>query len=261
MIFGGIDVGSRAIKTVLWDNETQKIVAMSIKDQGVAQDKLASQAFDELLHGVNLSRKDITGIVATGYGRNLIPWANTAITEITCHAHGVCHLLPETRTIIEIGGQDSKIIRLEDHGTVRDFSMNDRCAAGCGRFLEVVANRMQVSLPELAKISKKSRHPVSISSMCVVFAETEIIGLLANGALPADIVAGVFNAMASRTAAMAGRTVEAPICFTGGVALIPGMQAALSEILEREVSVCPHPLYTGALGAALIAAHRFSKTQ
>jgi len=261
MIFGGIDAGSRAIKTVLWDNAARKTVAMSIKDQGVAQEKLAFQAFDELLHGANLSRNDVLGIVATGYGRNLISWANTTITEITCHARGVCHLVPETRSIIEIGGQDSKIIRLEDRGTVRDFSMNDRCAAGCGRFLEVVAARMQVTLPQLAEISKNSRHPVSISSMCVVFAETEIVGLLASNALPADIVAGVFNAMASRISAMAGRTLEAPICFTGGVALVPGMQKALAEILEREISVCPHPLYTGALGAALIAASRYAKSE
>ena len=258
MIFGGIDAGSRAIKTVLWDSRNRRIVAMSIKDQGVAQEKLATQAFNELLAEQHLSQNDISGIIATGYGRNLIPWANTTVTEITCHAKGVCHLQPSTRTIIEIGGQDSKIIRLEGNGTVRDFSMNDRCAAGCGRFLEVVANRVQVTLSELAEMSKNSHQPVSISSMCVVFAETEIVGLLANGALPVDIVAGVFKAMASRIAAMAGRAVEAPVCFTGGVALIPGMQGALAEILEQEVNLCPHPLYTGALGAALIAASRFS---
>ena len=191
--------------------------------------------------------------MATGYGRHAIRFANTAVTEITCHARGVHHLAPDARTIIEIGGQDSKVICLEDGGHVRDFAMNDRCAAGTGRFLEMVATRLDMSWEKLAELGRQSKAPALISNMCVVFAETEIIGLLAEGKPLPDVVAGVQNAIATRVSALAGRFISPPVYFTGGVALQPGMARALEEVLACPVQVAPQPQYTGALGAALSA--------
>jgi len=254
MICAGIDAGSRAMKIVLLDPETLDVVAEGTTEQGVKQDALASRLLDQLLEESGLDAAEISRTVATGYGRNMIRAADETITEITCHANGVRHLLPDTRTIIEIGGQDSKMIRLDPERGVRDFAMNDRCAAGTGRFLEVVATRLGVELEELGQMAARSEDPAIISSMCVVFAETEIIGLLGAGIGPDDIVAGVQAAIASRMSAMIGRRVEEPIVFTGGVALVPGMDAALSKVLGRPVSRAPRPLTTGALGAALLAA-------
>jgi predicted CoA-substrate-specific enzyme activase len=165
-------------------------------------------------------------------------------------------LAPEVRAIIEIGGQDSKFITLEDGGRVRDFSINDRCAAGSGRFLEVVAARLGVDLSTLGELSRDSRQAALISSMCVVFAETEIIGLLAEGIAPADIAAGVQNAIALRVPALAGRTVTPPVCFTGGVTLQSGMVRTLETVFACAVHVSPLPQYTGALGAAILAGRR-----
>jgi len=225
-------------------------------DQGIEQERLAAELLEQTCRTTQLSRSAIGGIVATGYGRNALKFANTTITEITCHARGVHHLDPSVRTIIEIGGQDSKCISLESGGRVRDFGMNDRCAAGSGRFLEMVAARLGVDLAALGDLGRSSKKPALISSMCVVFAETEIIGLLAEGVPPPDIAAGVQNAIASRVAALVGRSVAAPVCFTGGVALQPGMIRALEAALQCSVGVSAMPQYTGALGAAILAAER-----
>lgn len=256
MIFAGIDAGSRSIKAVLFDTSRLEIIASGVTDQGVEQERLATELFEKLLRDAGLERSQISGIVATGYGRNAIRFADTTITEITCHARGVRRLVPSARTIIEIGGQDSKVIALEDGGRVRDFAMNDRCAAGTGRFLEMVATRLDMNWEKLSELAQQSTKPALISNMCVVFAETEIIGLLAEGKPLSDVVAGVQRAIATRVAALAGRTISSPICFTGGVALQPGMARALEEVLARPVHVSPQPQFTGALGAAVLAAER-----
>ncbi len=256
MISAGLDAGSRSTKVVLFDFEQSKILASAIADQGVEQGRLAADLFDRACRDAHLDRSAVGPIVATGYGRNAVRFAHTTITEITCHARGVHHLSPQTRTIIEIGGQDSKFISLEDGGRVRDFSMNDRCAAGSGRFLELVATRLGVDLATLGDLSRESRNAALISSMCVVFAETEIIGLLAEGVPSPDIAAGVQNAIALRVAALAGRTLAPPVCFTGGVALQSGMVRALETALSCHVQVSPLPQYTGALGAAILAGRR-----
>jgi predicted CoA-substrate-specific enzyme activase len=141
MIYAGIDAGSRAIKIVLIDSKSTQVIAKGLTDQGVEQDKLTSQLFEKVLTDNSIDKKDVTAIVATGYGRTAVSIADSTITEITCHATGVCHLIPQAKTIIDIGGQDSKLLRLDGDGKVRDFAMNDRCAAGTGRFLEVGANR------------------------------------------------------------------------------------------------------------------------
>lgn len=256
MICAGIDAGSRSTKLVLLDAEQGVILSRGLCDQGVEQESLASALLERCCAEAGVARNRVGSIVATGYGRNLLRFAGCTITEITCHARGVCHLLPETRTILEIGGQDSKCVFVEGEGRVRDFAMNDRCAAGSGRFLELVASRLEVSLRELGDLGEESKKPALISSMCVVFAETEIIGLLAQGVSRADIAAGVQNAIAQRVVALAGRCALPPIAFTGGVALLPGMTRALEHALGCAVTVAPLPQYTGALGAALLAGER-----
>jgi predicted CoA-substrate-specific enzyme activase len=253
MICGGIDAGSRSIKVVLFDSERSQVLASSIADQGVEQQRLAAELFDQALAAGQLKRAQVSAVVATGYGRNAVKFADTTITEITCHACGVHHLAPDVRTIIEIGGQDSKLIILEDGGRVRDFAMNDRCAAGTGRFLEMLAARLDLSWEKLAELGRQSQKPALISNMCVVFAETEIIGLLADGTPVPDVVAGVQNAVATRVCALAGRSIFPPVCFTGGVALQPGMVRALGEALSSPLRVAPSPQFTGALGAAILA--------
>jgi len=253
MICAGIDAGSRSIKVVLFDTEPACILSTRMGDQGVDQERLAGKLFEQALNDAGIERSRVSTVVATGYGRNTVRFAGTTITEITCHARGVHHVAPDARTIIEIGGQDSKIIHLEDGGRVRDFAMNDRCAAGTGRFLEMVASRLGVDWEKLAELGRDSKKPAIISNMCVVFAETEIIGLLAEGTPVPDVVAGVQNAIATRVVALVGRSVIPPVYFTGGVALQPGMTRALAEVLSCPLRVAPHPQYTGALGAAILA--------
>jgi predicted CoA-substrate-specific enzyme activase len=256
MICAGIDGGSRAIKVALIDAESLQVLNWGTRDQGVDHDGLALRLFEELLEKSNLRRSDVRRIVATGYTRNMIRLAHTTVTEITCHACGVRRQVPQAMTVVEVGGQDSKLLRLDANGTVRDFAMNDRCAAGTGRFLEVVAARLDARLEELGELAFRSRNPAAISSTCVVFAETEIIGLLASNVPREDIVAGVQAAIAQRVAAMAGRNLAGPIVFTGGVALVPGMREALACALGQGVQTAPDPQMTGALGAAILAARQ-----
>lgn len=253
MIVCGIDAGSRKIKVVLMDQRQSKILAAGACDQGVHQAELCEKLLKTLLRRAALRKCDVKRTVATGYGRHSVESADLCITEITCHARGVRHVLPEVRTVIDIGGQDSKVILLDGKGTVQDFVMNDRCAAGTGRFLELVAERLEIGISALGRVAAKAGKPAPISSMCAVFAETEIVGLLASGEKPENIVAGVQDAIASRILAMSGQKLGDPVAFTGGVALIPGMQAALERSLGRMIRTVRDPQFTGALGAALIA--------
>lgn len=253
MICAGIDAGSRTIKIVLIDAERRDVVASGIADQGVDQDARTCALFERVAGGAGLDRAAVRRIVATGYGRHLVSLADVRITEITCQAAGVRSVRPDAATIIDIGGQDSKVIWLGAGGDVRDFIMNDRCAAGTGRFLEVVADRLSIPLASLGTLAARARSVAPISSMCVVFAETEIVGLLAAGTPAEEIVAGIQSAMASRVAAMAGREARSPVVFAGGVALIPGMDDALGRTLEADVIAAPQPQMTAALGAAILA--------
>lgn len=255
MMYVGIDAGSRAVKAVVWNAGARQVAARACVDQGVRQEAIARNLLGELFLAEGISQQDVGGTVATGYARGLVE-ADTTITEITCHARGVREVLPAARTVVEIGGQDSKLLKLTETGTVRDFAMNDRCAAGTGRFLEMVAQRLEVGLEDLGVLAGRSAEPAKISSMCVVFAETEIIGLLARGTPPEDIVAGVQEAIAQRVTNMAGLRLDSPVAFTGGVALVPGMERALAEALAEQVMIAPDPQFTGALGAALLAAER-----
>lgn len=254
MIFAGIDAGSRTVKSVLVDADGMQVVASGIMDQGTRQSELADSLLSDVSAKAGINREDVIRVVATGYGRNSIEFADTTVTEITCHACGVSHWMPEARTVIDVGGQDSKVLRLEAGGRVRDFVMNDRCAAGTGRFLEVVAARLGVRLGDLGELAAGSDKASAISSMCVVFAETEIIGLMASGETPENIVAGVQMSITSRIASMAGRSISDPVVFTGGVALIPGMDKALESAIGHRVIISREPQLTGALGAAILAA-------
>lgn len=255
MICAGIDAGSRTIKVVLLDGADGRVLGRGLSDQGIEQSALAELLFESTLEDAGRARRDVRRVVATGYGRNAVDFADTTVTEITCHARGVRHLVAAAATIVDIGGEDSKLIRLDGQGKVRDFAMNDRCAAGTGRFLEVVAERLDASLDDIGAMAARSRTPAAISSMCVVFAETEIIGLLAAHTPREDIAAGVQAAIAARVAGMAGRRAAAPVVFTGGVALVSGMKGALESVLQQPVAIAPDPQMTGALGAALLAAN------
>jgi predicted CoA-substrate-specific enzyme activase len=256
MIYAGIDAGSRTTKVVLLDSELNKIVAKALTDQGIEQEKIAFNLFKKLLKERGQKKSDVKKIIATGYGRDLISFARNTVTEISCQAAGVKYYIPDVKTIIDIGGQDSKIVRLDGSGRVRDFVMNDRCAAGTGRFLELVAQRLDVNIKSIGDFALKARDSAMISSMCVVFAETEIIGLLASGRACEDIVAGVQAAIARRIASMVGRNLELPVVFTGGVALVSGMSAALSNALKQDIAVCPDAQMTAAIGAAIIASDK-----
>ncbi len=254
MKVAGIDAGSRAIKIVLYDTDQRQVLGRGICDQGIRQEALAAKALDALLAEQGLGRRHLCGILATGYGRAALSFADETATEITCHARGVREQTPEVGTVIDIGGQDSKAIWFDSRGVVRDFVMNDRCAAGTGRFLEVLAGRLGVSVEELGAQAAGSVSPTPISSTCVVFAETEIIGLLAENADPRDIAAGVLKSIATRIASMLGRRATAPVLLTGGVARVGGMPDMLAEAIGCPIRIARNPEYTGALGAALLAA-------
>ncbi len=256
MICAGIDAGSRTIKVVLIDAETFATVGSGIVDQGIEQEALAERLLAGTLQAGGLARDAVASVVATGYGRKLIHAADAQITEITCQAAGIRHCLPGTRTVVDIGGQDSKLLRLKPNGQVSDFAMNDRCAAGTGRFLEMVAAQLGVRLAELGEMAARSRQAARISNMCVVFAETEIVGLLAQGCTADDIAAGIQASIAMRIKTMGGVNPAPPIVFTGGVALVPAMDAALSAAFGSPVTVAHHPQLTCALGAAIMAAKR-----
>jgi len=253
MIYAGVDAGSRTTKVVLLDSDSRGVAAAGVVDQGIDQDELAGDLFRRLLRENDIRRERVNSVVSTGYGRKLISFADKTITEITCQAQGIRHCLPDARTVIDIGGQDSKLLRLNMDGSINDFAMNDRCAAGTGRFIELLAAQLGVKLDRLGQLARQSRNPAIISSMCVVFAETEIIGLLASGVTPADIVSGVLTSIATRLASMSGRNLISPVALTGGVAMVPGMDAALSAILQQKVVVAPRPQLTCALGAAILA--------
>ena len=210
--------------------------------------------FDQVLESLKLSRNDIQGIVSTGYGRNSVSFANKAITEITCHAAGAYFINPEIRSVIDIGGQDSKVILLSDNGRVSDFAMNDKCAAGTGRFLEVMARALEIELEHFGEMSLESQAPSQISSLCTVFAESEVISLIAKGERRENIVAGIHDAIGARVASMAKRVkIVPPVMMTGGVAKNTGLVKALEKRLMQKILIAESAQVVGAIGAALLA--------
>jgi len=252
MLTSGIDVGSLTAKCALC--EDGKIVGYRVIRIAHDLKKTARRIFDEALEMAGVDKKDVECIVATGYGRKSVGFADKMVTEISCHAKGAFHLLPKTRTVIDIGGQDSKVIAMDDNGKVIDFVMNDKCAAGTGRFLEVMADALEVDIAELGGLSLKAGKRVKISSTCTVFAESEVIGHIANNAAVEEIVAGIHDAIASRIISLAKRIrIEEDVVLTGGVAKNVGVKKALEEKLGSEIKVPHEPQVTGAIGAALFA--------
>ncbi|MDD1708002.1 MAG: acyl-CoA dehydratase activase [Methanoregulaceae archaeon] len=251
MISGGIDAGAATTKVLLLRD--REIIGYRIG--GTAFDFLtaARNMFDDLLASCDIGREDIGNVYATGYGRNSISFADKSISEITAHARGVLFLFPEVQGIIDVGGQDSKVIVIED-GKVADFLMNDKCAAGTGKFLEYTAKALEVPINDLGGLSLASSHPADITSMCTVFAESEVISLRARGITKEDIAAGLITSIAQRVVVMAKRMgLKEGIVFVGGVAKNAGMKAALEKELGVTLYVPFEPQITGALGAAIAA--------
>ncbi|MBW2539278.1 MAG: 2-hydroxyglutaryl-CoA dehydratase, partial [Deltaproteobacteria bacterium] len=230
-----------------------------IRPTGAEHRRLAHKIMEEALKGANLSFDKIDYIVATGYGRINVPFADIQVTEITCHMRGVNWLFPGVKTIIDIGGQDSKGIKVEN-GKLVNFVMNDKCAAGTGRFLEVISEVLGVKLEDIGEISLRSTNPADISSICTVFAEQEALLRLSEGTPIEDILAGILKANASRIYSMVRKIkIEKEVAITGGGAKNIGFWKALEEKIGFPVVVPPEPLITGALGAALIAAEKAGK--
>jgi predicted CoA-substrate-specific enzyme activase len=249
----GIDVGSISAKAAAIQDG--KLLGSKVILTGYNARKAGQRAFEELLADLGLPEDTVARIVATGYGRNSVDFAHKAVTEITCHARGAVFQNPAVRTIIDIGGQDSKAIALNESGGVRDFAMNDKCAAGTGRFLEVMARALEVDLDGFGHMSLTAENPAPISSLCTVFAESEVISLIAKGARRADIIAGIHDSVAARVAAMANRIgIRPPVMMTGGVAHNIGVVKALQAKLGHAVAVSAYAQENGAIGAACIAA-------
>lgn len=251
MITLGIDIGSRNTKIVFYDTSNQSILfsAWSATEVNPLQSvhSLLKQAQNS--YGLDLPEE----IACTGYGRKLWKGNSKVFSEITCHTAGVRYFIAEVRTIIDVGGQDAKIISLTPEGKIKDFVMNDKCAAGTGRFLEMVASRLEVSLDELSELALKSKNPLTISSTCVVFAESEIIGMIAKNTDPADIAYAAHISIAKRIITqLSAVDFTPPIVFTGGVAQNKNLVQCLSELLNTTIITPPNPEITGALGAAIL---------
>lgn len=248
----GVDSGSTSTDAVVMDAD-RNIVASVIVPTGAKASAGAQRAIDEVLARAGLTLADMALKVATGYGRDAIGHMDTAVTEITCHARGAHHLMPEAATIVDIGGQDSKVIHLDESGNVSNFVMNDKCAAGTGRFLEATARAMELSMDEFCQAGLAWKHDVKISSMCTVFAESEVVTLVAEDTPIADIVHGLCASVAAKTAALAKRvSAEPPYLMTGGVAANAGVVRALEDALGAPVATHEDSQLCGAIGAALL---------
>jgi predicted CoA-substrate-specific enzyme activase len=252
----GIDIGSVSSEAVIINRSggDLKILSYEILPTGGDSKQTADSIFQKVLQKANISKNQVDLIIATGYGRINIPFADKNITEISCHARGVINYYPGTRTVVDVGGQDSKVIKLGNDGNPVDFLMNDKCAAGTGRFLEVMAKALEIDLVNFADIFMQTNEKVDISSTCTVFAESEIVSLIGHGVDKNRIVKGLTYSITDRLVSMIERIgLEEPVCMTGGVAKNLAVVKALEERLEISISVPEEPQITGALGAALLA--------
>lgn len=257
-MFLGIDIGSSSSKAILID-ENKNILARAIQNIGTGTNGPA-MVVDEVLEKVGITFDQVEYSVATGYGRITYTQADKQITEISCHGKGIAHLIPGARTIIDIGGQDAKVIKLTADGNVENFVMNEKCAAGTGRFLEVMARILNCNINELSDLSQKAKEDIIISNTCTVFAESEVISQLAGGASKEDVAKGADNAIAKRVAGLARRIGITPkVAMSGGVAMNASVVASLSREIGQEITVAPDPQAVGALGAALFALEAYNK--
>ena len=256
MLVTGVDVGSTTTKATLLD-ENKRIRALALVDTGANVVRAAERAFREALRQAGCEAWDVTFTVGTGYGRYRVPFGDLQVTEISCHAKGACFLFPGTRTILDMGGQDTKAIRSNELGEVKEFCMNDKCAAGTGRFLEAAAQVLGLQLDEVGRVAAESKKPLKITNVCTVFVEQEIMMHLAKGCAVEDVLAGVHSAIAGRSVSLLRRVgLEPEITFTGGVARNAGMVRALEERLKMKLNVAPESQHIGAIGAALFAWER-----
>jgi predicted CoA-substrate-specific enzyme activase len=250
----GIDIGSRYTKLCLLDSNNHSLVWLGSCLTDVSPLKSAQDLYNRMLQESKLLESQITSSCATGYGRHLFKLTGKTLSEISCHAAGVRFHFAEAATVIDIGGQDSKIISLTPAGKIDDFVMNDKCAAGTGRFLEMTAIRLGIDINELSTIAQAATIDLMLSSTCVVFAESEIIGMMAANASSENIARAVHLSIARRIhSQMAALPCRAPVIFTGGLARSADLGMCLEKILDTKVLACPQPEYSGAIGAALLA--------
>ena len=255
MITVGIDVGSITTKAAIVMGGN--LISDKVISTGYNAQSAGAKIYETIIAELGLKASAVDKIIATGYGRNSVTFAHKTVTEITCHAVGAHFLNPAVRSIIDIGGQDSKAIALDENGGVKDFAMNDKCAAGTGRFLEVMARALEININDFGDVSLKAVAPAKISSLCTVFAESEVISLIARGEKRENIIAGIHESIASRVVAMAGRIgLSAPVMMTGGVAKNKGVVVALEKKTGYRIEVSEKAQVTGAIGAALIASRQ-----
>jgi predicted CoA-substrate-specific enzyme activase len=252
MLFCGLDIGAATTKAVILNHG--RIASYAVLPTGQSVSLAMEKALQEATRKLGMGIADFTRVVATGYGRHAVPFADRAVSEIICHAKGANFLLPSACTVIDIGGQDSKVIALDADGNVSNFVMNDKCAAGTGRFIEVMANVLEVPLEDMGALSLRSGKPCMISSTCTVFAESEVVSLRAKGESRENLIAGIHKGVASRTITM-GRSVgfQKEVAFTGGVAKNIGVKHYLETAIGSQLLVPEEPQIIGALGAAILA--------
>ncbi len=255
----GVDVGSTQTKAIII-NERLEVVGRSLIDTGANVTRAAERSFTEALLTAGLKREDVAYVVGTGYGRYKVAFGDAQITEISCHARGASYLFPRTRTVIDMGGQDAKGIKVGEGGEVKDFVMNDKCAAGTGRFLANAAEALGIALDDIGELSLKAKNPVRLTTVCTVFVESDIMSYLAQGKKVEDILGGVHSAIAARTISLVRRVgIEEAVTFTGGVSRNIGMVQALEQKLGMKLNVSPDSHFVGALGASIFALERAIK--
>jgi len=253
MLTAGIDIGSITTKAAVVKDG--RVVCSKVIFTGYNVEVAARKVYDELLSEAGIDPSSMGKIISTGYGRNSAGFSHKAMTEIICHGAGAHFLQKEIRTVVDVGGQDSKALVLDANGMVKDFVMNDKCAAGTGRFLEVMARALEVNLDDFGKLSLAAEKPSRISSICTVFAESEVISLISKGEGRDNIIAGINESVASRVYAMAQRIkAESPIMMTGGVAKNIGIVKALEKKFGCPILVNEFAQVNGAIGAAVLAA-------
>jgi predicted CoA-substrate-specific enzyme activase len=249
----GVDVGSTQTKAIII-NEAGQIAGRALIDTGANVVLAAERAFAEALKSASIQEPEVEYVIGTGYGRYRVTFGNAQVTEISCHGRGAVQMFPRTRTVLDMGGQDTKAIRVSPAGEILDFCMNDKCAAGTGRFLGAAATALDIPLNELGSVALRAERPVRISTTCTVFAESEVLSWLGKGKKIEDILLGVHQSIAARSIGLLRRVgIEEEVTFTGGVARNVGMIEALNRGLGLKVNVSEESHFLGALGAALFA--------
>ncbi len=249
----GVDVGSTQTKAIII-NEAKEVVGRALTDTGANVVIAAENAFRQALENGSIGDEEVEYVIGTGYGRYRVTFGNTQVTEISCHGRGAVHMFPGTRTVVDMGGQDTKAIRVAPTGEIIDFCMNDKCAAGTGRFLGAASTALEIPLGELGPTALRGEKPVRISTTCTVFAESEVLSWLGKGKKIEDILLGVHQSIAARSIGLLRRVgIEDEVTFTGGVTRNSAMVYTLNEGLGLKVNVSDESHFMGALGAALFA--------